>query len=281
MSNDNTELEKQAFKERMVGTFSRAAEFYGQNGPSIFTFFGNKVVEYAQIEPGTAVLDMACGRGACLFPASEKVGKTGRVVGIDLASGMVAELRKQIVELNFPQVEVKEMDAENLQFPSAHFDNVLCGFALFFFPNQNQALAEILRVLKPGGIFSTSTFGEQDKRWAWLGELMQKYKEKLDSRPSVSIKDLETKEEIEETMARVGFEQIKIAVEEKEFFYADENEFWDTMWSHGFRYQLERMDEATLQAFQHDLFGHLEAMKEEQGIPWKIQALITVASRPE
>lgn len=277
----STDGEMQAFKDKITGAFSRGAGLYSQVGPSIFTYFGNKVVEYAQIEPGTAVLDIACGRGACLFPASERVGKMGHVVGIDLAAGMITELRKQIASLILPQVEVRQMDAENLQFLSASFDTVLCGFALFFFPNQNQALSEILRVLKPGGIFSTSTFGEQDKRWVWLGELMQKYKEKLDSRPSVSIKDLETKEEIEETMARAGFEQIEIVVEEKEFFYADENEFWDTMWSHGFRYQLERMDEATLQAFQHDLFGHLEAMKEEQGIPWKIQALITVASRPE
>jgi ubiquinone/menaquinone biosynthesis C-methylase UbiE len=278
MSDDASDVDKQAYKERMVGAFSRGAGLYGQFGPSIFTHFGKKVVECAHLEKGTAVLDIACGRGACLFPASEQVGKTGRVVGIDLASGMVAELHKQIDALNLSQVEIQQMDAENLQFPAASFDNVLCGFALFFFPNQGQALSEILRVLKPDGAFTTSTFGESDERWDWQGDLMQKYSKKADSRPSISIKHLGTREEIEETMAEAGFKQVEIVVEEKEFFYADEDEYWDTLWSHGFRYQLERMDESTLDAFRQDLYSHLIPMKQERGIPWKIQALITKAN---
>lgn len=279
MSDNVTDAEKQLYKEKMVGAFSRGAGLYGQLGPDFFDYFGNKVVECAHIEKGTAVLDIACGRGACLFPASEKVGRSGRVVGIDLASGMVAALGKQINVLNLSQAKVQQMDAEDLQFPSASFDNVLCGFALFFFPNQEQALSEILRVLKSGGVFTTSTFGESDKRWEWLGDLFQAYRDKVDTRPSISIKDLATREEITETMTEVGFEKVEIVVEEKEFFYADEDEYWDTLWSHGFRYQLERMSEATQHAFRQDLYDHLASMKQESGIPWKIQAFITSASR--
>ena len=48
-------------------------------------------------------------------------------------------------------IPVRVMDAEQLDFPDAEFDRVLCGFGVMFFPHLDQALAEFRRVLKPGG----------------------------------------------------------------------------------------------------------------------------------
>lgn len=50
------------------------------------------------------------------------------------------------------------MDAEHLDFPDATFDRVLCGFGVMFFPNQNRALGEFRRVMKPGGRVAVSTW---------------------------------------------------------------------------------------------------------------------------
>jgi SAM-dependent methyltransferase len=65
------------------------------------------------------------------------------------------------------------MDAEKLDFPDTTFDAVLCGYAIFFFPNVLQALAEFRRVLKPGGLLAVSTQGTADERWQWWGELLR------------------------------------------------------------------------------------------------------------
>jgi O-methyltransferase / aklanonic acid methyltransferase len=58
-------------------------------GPRFFTHFGQRLGAQAQLAPGAAVLDVAAGRGAMLFPAAQQVGSGGRVIGIDLAANMV------------------------------------------------------------------------------------------------------------------------------------------------------------------------------------------------
>ncbi|HKZ54384.1 MAG TPA: class I SAM-dependent methyltransferase, partial [Anaerolineales bacterium] len=109
---------------------------------------------------GASVLDIASGRGASLFPAAERVGPTGRAIGIDLAESMVEEAIREICSRGLGNLEARVMDAENLLFPNATFDYVLCGFCLFFFPQLERALSEMRRVLKPNGRIATSTWGK-------------------------------------------------------------------------------------------------------------------------
>src|SRR5262249_48963717 len=137
-------------KQTMAGTFDRAAATYDQVGPRFFAHFGRGLVAAADPPPGASVLDVATGRGACLFPAAKRVGPAGRVAGIDLAEGMVAETAAQIERMHLAQAEVRRMDAEHLDFPDVTFDVVLCGFALFFFADLAGTLGEFWRVLKPG-----------------------------------------------------------------------------------------------------------------------------------
>jgi ubiquinone/menaquinone biosynthesis C-methylase UbiE len=117
-----------------------------------------RIWEVAQIPSGSKVLDVATGRGAVLYPASESVGFQGSVTGIDLSEKMVQETNKELAgKKMFSNVEVRQMDAEHLGFPDESFDFVLCGFAIFFFPQLDKAMAEFHRVLKPTGQICVST----------------------------------------------------------------------------------------------------------------------------
>jgi O-methyltransferase/aklanonic acid methyltransferase len=60
-------------KARLSGIFDRASATYGQVGPGYFAHFGERLVERAGLAPGMRVLDVACGRGAVLFPAAQLV----------------------------------------------------------------------------------------------------------------------------------------------------------------------------------------------------------------
>jgi ubiquinone/menaquinone biosynthesis C-methylase UbiE len=62
-----------------------------------------------------------------------------------------------------PNIDVREMDAEALDFPDASFDAVTCGFGLMFFPNPARALAEMRRVLIKRGRFALSVWGRPDE----------------------------------------------------------------------------------------------------------------------
>lgn len=267
----------QKHKLIISGVFNRASNTYGSVGPNYLNYFGDKIVEYAKINKGQSVLDLACGRGASLFPAWDKVGSTGKVIGIDLAVDMIKNTRLEIEDLAINNIELYEMDAEELNFISNIFDVVLCGLSLFFFPNLAKTLHEINRVLRRGGVFVASTFAERDKRWKFLRELMGRTMKNLKSISLVQTKILDSEDEIIEQFEEAGFKRINIFKEEKEFYYIDETEWWQTMWSQGYRGFLERLNEQSIKEFKEESYKNIANIKNEKGIPEKISVLITKA----
>src|SRR5258706_499633 len=162
-------------KQAWAGVFSRAAPTYDHVGPAYFAHYGRRLVELARIPVGARVLDVASGRGAVLFPAASAVGLTGQVIGIDLAKGMIRETGAEITQRGLHNVEIRQMDAENLDFPDGAFDVLTCGYALFFFPSLDRALSEFRRVLKPDGQIAVSTWAEDRQLWKWFDDLLDRY----------------------------------------------------------------------------------------------------------
>ena len=262
-------------KQSMADVFSRASQIYGQVGPRIFDYFGRRLVELAEVQPGTKVLDVATGRGAVLFPAAEHVGPTGKVTGIDIAAGMVQKTQRQIEANAVKNAEVKLMDAEKLNFPDANFDHILCGFAVFFFPRPLKALAEFQRVLKPNGVLAFTTFhslfGEE---WSWFGKLVQAFspsrsEPEQPSKPSEP--DYETAEGLTNLLSDSGYGDIRVVFEEVEFKYRNEAEWWETLWSVRMREFLEALEARSgpegLNRFKQAAFKELAAIKQSDGIP--------------
>ncbi|MDG1570823.1 bifunctional demethylmenaquinone methyltransferase/2-methoxy-6-polyprenyl-1,4-benzoquinol methylase UbiE [Robiginitalea sp. M366] len=115
------------------------------------------------------VLDIATGTGD-LALALAKAGAT-RVVGLDLAPGMLEVGRKKVTRQGLDaRVEMVEGDSEALEFPDASFDAVTVAFGVRNFENLEKGLAEIYRVLRPGGtlaILETSVPEKQPFRWGY------------------------------------------------------------------------------------------------------------------
>lgn len=68
----------------MTESWSRLAGVSDRGGPDYWEYFGVRLVERAAINLGTDVLDVGCGTGSSLFPAAEKAGELGQVIGIDI-----------------------------------------------------------------------------------------------------------------------------------------------------------------------------------------------------
>jgi O-methyltransferase/aklanonic acid methyltransferase len=77
---------KRKKEKSMAGMWSKPVGGTGSDGPDYWDYFGGKLVEYASIYPGAKVLDVGCGSGSSLFPAAEKAGPKGYVVGIDICT---------------------------------------------------------------------------------------------------------------------------------------------------------------------------------------------------
>jgi SAM-dependent methyltransferase len=114
--------------------------------PALFEPWTRHLVDGATIKEGCHVLDVACGSGVLTRHAFAEAGKSGRVVGLDPAPGMIAAANE--VE---PEVEWVSGRAEELPFEDGEFDCVVSQFGMMFFQDRDKAANEMHRVLKPGG----------------------------------------------------------------------------------------------------------------------------------
>jgi SAM-dependent methyltransferase len=95
------------------------------------------------------VLDAACGTGVVARLTAERVGQDGRVVGLDLNPGMMAVARR--LPVGGAPIGWVQATVGRLPFPDGSFEVVCCQLGLQFFPDRSAALAEMARVLVPGG----------------------------------------------------------------------------------------------------------------------------------
>ena len=113
--------------------------------------------------PGDQVLDVACGSGRVSLEAARAVGPDGHVLGVDISGRMVSSAERRAREAKLSNCRFTRMDAETLGLRDATFDLVLCALGLMYMPNPEQAMREMLRVLRPGGRISLAVWGERSK----------------------------------------------------------------------------------------------------------------------
>lgn len=116
--------------------------------------------DLAEIVPGQWVLDVATGVGALALRAAERVGRTGRVVGIDLAPAMLDHAERRARQAGLLQSSFHALDAEALlDWPEQSYDAALCRFGLDLLPDLGRALRGVHRVLTPDAPFAAAVWG--------------------------------------------------------------------------------------------------------------------------
>ena len=137
------------FKEAQRENWANFAPLEAQTTPP-----AAQLIKHARVSAGHRVLDVACGTGVVALTAA-RIG--ARVTGLDLTPELLARAREnaQLADL---EVEWHEGDVEQLPFDDAAFDVVLSQYGHIFAPRPEVAIAEMLRVLRPGGTIAFSTW---------------------------------------------------------------------------------------------------------------------------
>jgi ubiquinone/menaquinone biosynthesis C-methylase UbiE len=124
-----------------------------------------RITDLAQFQPGETVLDVGCGTGTLALEAYAHVGVKGRVSGIDPGPKQIARARSKAGRADLP-IDFQVGVIEQLAFPDQSFDVVLSTFMMHVLPDdlKRQGLAEIARVLKPGGRLVIADFAHKQER---------------------------------------------------------------------------------------------------------------------
>jgi SAM-dependent methyltransferase len=235
----------------------------GYEAPHIMTPFGKKLVELAKIEKGARILDLGMGAGTSLFPAAEKAGATGQVIGIDICKDMVRYTHEKIKKYKVDNACVIQADAQSLVFKDNSFDYVLSGFSYIF-----STLEEIRRVLRKGGRFGLSTWKTLEYM-EWMASCLGKYipVNSKDVYSQVTLGELRT------LLDEAGFTNIVTSTETQLFHYADEEQWWRATYDSGWEdyiKKIEDMGAVRMEEFKKEAFKELQIYKKSDSIPFVV-----------
>jgi len=263
-------------QEVMAAVFDGCADDYDEIG--LFTSFGRRLVELAQVAPGERVLDVAAGRGACLFAAAEHIGPAGVIHAVDISESMVALLAGDIEARQLANAAVSRMDAQALSFPAASYDVVLCASALFLLPDPMAAAREFLRVLRPGGRCAVSlpTAPVRPETTPPVGEVYQRYGREAGIRPAGLPRDMD----LAALLAAAGFEDIQVIDEAPTFHFRDADAWWRWSWTVAARHLYERLPADQLDLMRKEVLELIETAVTAHGLPVTAHMRYATARRP-
>jgi SAM-dependent methyltransferase len=125
--------------------------------PALFGPWARRLVDTVPPRSGERVLDLACGTGVVAREVAARAGSAVRIAAVDLNPRML-EVARAAAAREGHAIDFREASAEALPFPAHGFDLALCQFALMFMDDRAKALAELQRVLAPGGRLGLSVW---------------------------------------------------------------------------------------------------------------------------
>jgi len=108
-------------------------------------------IRKAELKPGETVLDLGSGAGFDTFLAAQRVGESGRVIGVDMTPEMVEKARMNAAKLKISNVEFRHGEIERLPVEDQSVDVVISNCVINLSPDKSSVFGEIYRTLKPGG----------------------------------------------------------------------------------------------------------------------------------
>lgn len=164
--------------EQVRAMFSEISEGYDL-GNDVLSFGTHRLwkrllIRRARVKPGNHVLDLATGTGDVALLFADAVGKEGRVVGADFCADMIA-IAEERPKNKRPNLTFEVGDAMSLRFPSNSFDISSISFGIRNVDSPRGALAEMRRVVKPGGRVIVLEFGQPSGIFGALYRFYMRY----------------------------------------------------------------------------------------------------------
>lgn len=261
--------------------FNRIAARYADGAP-LRASLQAALLDAARLNPGEHVLDLAAGPGLLARDAARQVLPDGWVLASDIAESMLAEGQRRAADEGLPDLLTAACDAEHLSFADNRFDVALIGLGLFIFPQPEKALAELHRVLRPGGRIALSVWGQREavpliaRAQDCIARLLPAPKV-----PRPSVFRLGEVNALAALLGQTGFGEVSITPHTFTCTFASADDYWQAFLdlAGGAAESLSRLPAAMQSRLRAEVASEIASHREADGFAIQSTVLIATATR--
>ncbi|MGC4098179.1 MAG: class I SAM-dependent methyltransferase [Nitrospira sp.] len=240
--------------------YNAAAESFDAKPLAFWERYGRRTIERMSLRRGAHVLDVCCGTGASALPAAQAIGPEGKVIAIDLASELLKRGQAKAQTAGLRSLEFRQGDMTDLGFPDHHFDAVVCVFGIFFVPDMETQVAELWRMVRPGGQLAITTWGM--RFWApvydlWL-EVVRRRRPDLHAAFNAWDR-ITTTEAAYKLLHDGGAENVVVDSEDGCQELRTPEDFWTIALGSGLRWTIDQMGTVMAREVKQELLDRLSA----------------------
>jgi ubiquinone/menaquinone biosynthesis C-methylase UbiE len=239
----NTLKLTEAAKIKAAAAYNSASDHFDAAPLAFWDRTGRRTIERLMLHPGAAVLDVGCGSGASALPAAERVGPSGRVIGVDLADRLLDLARAKAAQRGRQNVEFRLGDMTDLGYPDNSFDAVVSVFSIFFVPDMEAVVRELWRMVKPGGKLAITTWGPRFFEPAYSAWLEWLRAERPDLIADFNPWDrISSPEQVSSLMAAGGIQNAEVDLERGSQVLQSAEDWWTVVMGSGQRATVDALD---------------------------------------
>ena len=221
------------------------------------------LIEMVSLKPGQQVLDVATGTGIIAIAAAQKVGSTGKVIGIDFSAGMLRQAQYKSEQLDLHNIKWSEADADYADFDADSFDAIFCSSALVYFKDIGKTLQSWYRWLKPSGVALFSGWSDRSYPAPWIIESCANH--------GITLENINaptgTPERCVALMETAGFKDVTVSQRQLGTYRTVEQlSGWDGSWFHPQANPLATVPDEKLQQIVADYHRRIATRATEAGV---------------
>ncbi len=246
--------------------------------PAIGAPVATDLIRLAGLRPGERVLDVACGTGVVARLASQQVGATGAVTGLDVNPGMLAVARSATPPSM--SIDWHEASAEAMPFSDASFDVGLCQMGLQFMPDKHAALREMRRVLVRGGRLILNVPGPAPRLFTIMGEAIARHIGAEAAGFVNHVFSLDDAAEIQNLVSGAGFHDVSVQSDTKSFRLPAPEEFlWQYVHSTPLAGAVARVDDERHGSLERDVVAKWQEFVEDRALVLHVRVVVATARK--
>ncbi len=270
-------MDQQQMKTILKETFDAVSNGYDGKALRFFSESARNMAALLYLRGDEHVLDVACGTGHASIAIAHML-PAGRVTAVDFSAGMLAQARQKTASMNIGNIEFREGDMQNLEFPDSSFDAAVCSFGIFFVEDMGSQLDHIASKVRPGGRIMITSFLKN-----YFSPLKEKFFDRIVSfgvpSPPQTWKSIAHEAGCRQLFEQSGIGNIRVETRNVGYYLDSSDDWWSVVWNAGLRRMVTRLSLSDQERFKKEHLEEIELLRTDKGIWLDVGVLYTAGTK--